>query len=168
MFLKTLYKNLKFLCKNDLWNLKRTSEWASLEKILEIRKMRLFKDMDNHKLLALKPNILGYDESIDYIIKKKCSLCRFGDGEFNLINGGDVSFQKYNPQLAQRLREILMSCFDSSAKERNIKIAINRIYYNFSDWNNFFFRIFLMITLCVMKKILFRSVLNLMNIFLLK
>ncbi len=139
MFLKTLYKNLKFLCKTDLWDLKRTSEWASLDKIPEIRKIRLFKEMQHHKLLALKANILSYDESIDYIIKNKCSLCRFGDGEFNLISGGDVSFQKYNPLLAQRLKDILMSCFDSSANNRNIKIALGRCYYDFSDWNNLIF-----------------------------
>ena len=139
MFLKTLYKNLKFLCKNNLWDIKRASEWATLETIPEIRKLRLFNEMQQHKLLALKPKILGYNESIDYIINSKCSLCRFGDGEFNLISGGDVSFQKYNQQLAQRLREILMSCFDSSANDRNIKIAVGREYYDFSDWNNLIF-----------------------------
>ena len=139
LFLKTLYKNLKFLCKNNLWDIKRASEWATLEAIPEIRKLLLFKEMQQHKLLALKPKILGYNESIDYIINSKCSLCRFGDGEFNLISGGDVSFQKYNQQLAQRLREILMSCFDSSANDRNIKIAVGREYYDFSDWNNLIF-----------------------------
>ena len=139
MFLKTLYKNLKFLCKNNLWDIKRASEWATLETIPEIRKLRLFNEMQQHRLIALKPKILGYNESIDYIINSKCSLCRFGDGEFNLVSGGDVSFQKYNQQLAQRLREILMSCFDSSANDRNIKIAVGREYYDFSDWNNLIF-----------------------------
>ena len=136
MFLKTLYKNIKFLCKNNLWDLKSTSEWANIDNIPEIRKMRLFKEMEKHDFISLKPKILGYEESIDYIIKKRCSLCRFGDGEFNLINGGDVAYQKYNPLLAQRLKEIIMSCFDFSANERNIKIAIGREYYDFSDWNN--------------------------------
>ena len=139
LFLKTLYKNLKFLCKNDLWDIKRASEWATLETIPEIRKLRLFNEMQQHKLLSLNADILNYNDSIDYIIDNKCSLCRFGDGEFNLINGGDVSFQKYNPQLAQRLREILKSCFDSSDLNSNIRIAISRLYYNFSDWNNLIF-----------------------------
>ncbi len=139
MVLKTLYKNLKFLCKNDLWDLKRTSEWASLDKIPEIRKMRLFKEMQQHKLLSLKPNILSYDESIDYIINSKCSLCRFGDGEFNQIMGGSEPFQKNNPVLTQRLKEILMTCLDSSDLNSNIRIAISRLYYNFSDWNNLIF-----------------------------
>ncbi len=139
MFLKILYKNIKFLCKNDLWEIKRTCEWATLDKIPEIRKMRLFREMQQHKLLTLKADILDYNDSIDYIIENKCSLCRFGDGEFNLINGGDVSFQTYNPLLANRLKEILMSCFDSSITSKNIKIAINRVYYNFSDWNNLIF-----------------------------
>ena len=139
MFLKTLYKNIKFLCKNNLWDLKRTSEWADIEKIPAIRKMRFFQEMQQHKILSLRADILDYDKSIDYIIETRCSLCRFGDGEFNLINGGNLSFQKYNKLLAERLKEILMSCFDSSANNKNVKIAIVRLYYNFSDWSNFIF-----------------------------
>ena len=139
MFLKTFYKNIKFLCKNNLWDIKRASEWATLEAVPEIRKLRLFKEMQQHKLLSLNADILNYDESIDYIIENKCSLCRFGDGEFNLINGGNLSFQTYSPLLAKRLKEILMSCFDSPTNNKNIKVAINRVYYNFSDWDNLVF-----------------------------
>lgn len=128
------------MCKNDLWDLKRNSEWASLDKIPEIRKIRLFKDMEKHKILSLKPNILNYEESIDYIIKNKCSLCRFGDGEFNQLNGGDETFQKNTPALTERLNEILMSCFTpDDSINKNIKIAISYLYYNFKDWNNLIF-----------------------------
>ena len=74
MFLKTFYKNIKFLCKNNLWDIKRASEWAALEAVPEIRKLRLFKEMQQHKLLSLNADILNYDESIDYIIENKCSL----------------------------------------------------------------------------------------------
>ena len=139
LFLKTLFKNLKFLCKNNLWDLKSTSEWANIEYIPETRKIRLFKEMQQNKFVSLKANILSYEDSIEYIIKNRCSLCRFGDGEFNIINGGDIPYQKYNPLLSKRLREILMSCFEPSANERNIKIAIGREYYDFSDWNNLIF-----------------------------
>lgn len=139
MFVKTFYRNIKFLCKNDLWELKRTSEWANIEKIPTIRKMRFFQEMQSHKILSLNANILNYDDSIDYVINNKCSLCRFGDGEFNLINGGDTVFQRYNPLLAKRLKEILMSCYHFSDDKRNVKIAIGRNYYNFSDWKKLIF-----------------------------
>ena len=139
MFVKTFYKNIKFLCKNNLWDIKRASEWATLEAVPEIRKLRLFKEMQQHKLLSLNANVLNYDESIDYIIENKCSLCRFGDGEFNQIMGGSEPFQKNNPALTQRLKEILMSCFDSSNLNSNIRVSIYRLYYNFSDWNNLIF-----------------------------
>lgn len=45
--------------------------------------------------------------TINYIIKNKCSVSRYGDGEFNIIQGIGNGFQNYNNHLAQRLKEIL-------------------------------------------------------------
>lgn len=137
MSIKTLIKNLKFLAKNNLWSLKSTSEWADIDNIPTIRKMRFFQEMQQHKILFVKPHILNYQESIDYIIKNKCSICRFGDGEFNMIQGGSCSFQNTNPILSKRLKEILLSCFTpQKAIGNNIKLAVGYNYYNFLDWSN--------------------------------
>lgn len=63
--------------------------------------------------------IAGTEESINYIIKNKCSLSRFGEGEISLLaRKQDLKFQKYNQVLADRMREILIS------KNKNIAIAI--------------------------------------------
>ena len=51
------------------------------------------------------------DESIEYLIKNKCSLSRFGDGEMKLILGNRISFQKYDSKLSKRLKEVLQSNF---------------------------------------------------------
>lgn len=45
--------------------------------------------------------------TINYIIKNKCSVSRYGDGEFNIIQGIGNGFQNYNIDLAKRLKEIL-------------------------------------------------------------
>ena len=45
------------------------------------------------------PNINMYsdEESVDLIVSKGMSLCRFGDGEFNWMMGRELdSFQKYS------------------------------------------------------------------------
>lgn len=57
--------------------------------------------------------ILTSDETIDYIVNNRCSLARFGDGEFKLaksslsLNKNDLGFQQYDESLAKRLYAIL-------------------------------------------------------------
>ncbi|KRN19268.1 hypothetical protein IV79_GL001641 [Pediococcus claussenii] len=52
-------------------------------------------------------NVLKREQTIEYLIKNKASIARFGSGEFNLINGAGISFQEYSEELAVRLRNIL-------------------------------------------------------------
>ena len=55
------------------------------------------------------------NSTVDHILKNRCSVSRYGDGEIDmiihLITGGKEEaisgFQSYNPQLALRLKEIL-------------------------------------------------------------
>ena len=57
-----------------------------------------------------KINILSSEASIKFIIDKKCSVSRFGDGEFDILLGRDGNtFQKANPRLADKLRLVLTS-----------------------------------------------------------
>ncbi|MEJ8768820.1 SP_1767 family glycosyltransferase [Prevotella sp. HCN-7019] len=48
-------------------------------------------------------------ETIEYILKNKCSVSRYGDGEFDMIQGGSRGFQDQNIDLAIRLKNILVS-----------------------------------------------------------
>lgn len=41
-----------------------------------------------NKVFYFQPNILDTKASLEKIIDEKCSVARFGDGEFNLIRGG--------------------------------------------------------------------------------
>ena len=59
--------------------------------------------------------LLSSRQTIDYLINSKCSLSRFGDGEFRLAmaystgreNNEGIGFQEYDPVLGKRLYEIL-------------------------------------------------------------
>lgn len=68
-------------------------------------------------------NVLSSKNTLDYIINQKCSVARYGDGEFQLIehltSGGDLSdfkvnsFQTYNKELAKRLLDVLYNPVDN-------------------------------------------------------
>ncbi len=67
-------------------------------------------------------NVKNARETIDYIIRNRCSVSRYGDGEFDMIfhyqdpSGYSIgnSFQKYDEKLAFRLYEILKNENSSS------------------------------------------------------
>ena len=62
-----------------------------------------------NKVFYFQPNILDTKASLEKIIDEKCSVARFGDGEFNLIRGGDLGFQQADGRLASRLKDVLNS-----------------------------------------------------------
>lgn len=53
-------------------------------------------------------HVHSVDETLDYIVREKCCVARFGDGEFDLMQMRDVErYQKPNPRLNKRLAEVL-------------------------------------------------------------
>ncbi|OYX85611.1 MAG: hypothetical protein B7Y83_04125 [Flavobacteriales bacterium 32-34-25] len=67
----------------------------------------------------IRLNILDTERSIDFLLGHPISLARFGDGEMNIIMGGDVHFQSYNKELAIRLLSLL-----KNNKNSNLLIGI--------------------------------------------
>lgn len=58
------------------------------------------------------PNIRFYSdrETVDFIINKRYSLSRFGDGEFQWMSGeGKAAFQSSSDELSIRLKEVFMT-----------------------------------------------------------
>lgn len=98
---------------------------ASLEARYQIKRldcqMRLWKNNVVYEVMDLIrdqnirfPTILDTDHIIHKIVNEGCSLCRFGDGEFEIMRNKErPAFQKYNPKLSTRLREV----FDSNSKQ---------------------------------------------------
>ena len=68
-------------------------------------------------------NILTSTQTIEYILSHNCSVTRFGDGEFQMIEhgweGGDAAdfgvdtFQSFDASLAKRLGEVLLTPQDN-------------------------------------------------------
>lgn len=71
------------------------------------------------------PLIHSGEEAVNRIVNEKCSMIRFGDGEFEIMAGNDrVNFQKYDGDLGSRLKEVIQ------AEQENILIGIADNYGN--------------------------------------
>lgn len=58
-------------------------------------------------LMKRRCHIMDTDATIDYILQWHCSVSRFGDGEFFVMDGGSQGFQTYDERLAAKLQEVL-------------------------------------------------------------
>ena len=93
------------------------------------------KELQNNKL-----KVMTFEESLDYLIESKCSLSRFGDGEFTLMLNGEflcprnisLKHQDADPELKKRLVEILK---DQNTEKYNLKIAVPRTLVSLDKGN---------------------------------
>lgn len=81
-----------------------------MKKILKRLKIwnKVFRDYC-FSFFPLKGHFLTSDETVKYISSAKKSVIRFGDGEFNILVGGNVHYQVYNSELRKELLEILQN-----------------------------------------------------------
>ena len=69
---------------------------------------KVFKVVKNQMMSFFKKElcVMNSNQTIDYIIKNKISVGRFGDGELILMDGGDIRFQDGNVELSNKLKEV--------------------------------------------------------------
>lgn len=79
------------------------------------------------------PKVLTTTESIEYILEQKCSLARFGDGEFNLCMGRDIGFQRFSEKIRERLLEVL-----AYQSDRTLLITIPEFCSEYNNIQNCF------------------------------
>lgn len=78
-----------------------------------------------------KPKVLSLTETLQYIVDHKSSICRYGDGEFNIALGVDIGFQHLKNDMSERMNQVLQS------DEANIMIAIPSIFGDLSMFSVF-------------------------------
>ena len=111
-------KNIGYLFKYDLKKMAKESiSLGDLNPILDGIKYEIFDELKTLKT----PKIKTSAETIEALIKGRASFCRFGDGEFSLINGENIAFQRADAMLTRRLIEIIQS------DAENILIGIPQI-----------------------------------------
>lgn len=107
-FIKTLKYKLRY---------GSTVEWYNFWYIVFKRKQKVI------------PRVASIDETIAKVIKDKCSISRFGDGELLLTDCHAIGFQKGDPKLAERLKEVLIS------SEKNHLVCISDTFSDLFRYN---------------------------------
>lgn len=97
----------------------------NLENIVKVRFSNIGYELaDNIQKGKYKfPIIHSDEEAVERIVNEKCSLIRFGDGEFEMMAGRErMPFQRYEKVLADRLKEVIRCNKD------NVLIALANNY----------------------------------------
>lgn len=134
MSFKNLKKNIRFLLQKRLKDEFIAVSPLKMDDIIDNLKYELLDDLKTVK----RPIIKTVEETIETLQQSKNSICRFGDGELNLMQGIDIPMQTASKELQKRLIEVFKS------NNPNIMIAIPRACYyskeNLSDVNKDFWR----------------------------
>ena len=76
------------------------------------------------------PQVASIDETIRKITNERCSVSRFGDGEMLLTSDEkNIGFQKGDPMLAKRLKEVLVS------HEEGHLVCISDVFQHLERYN---------------------------------
>lgn len=136
-----LIESVKDICHNEtelLYHMEqadREREWLKLHALqLEGCLSNLRYELqdpryENERLFF--PNIRPAEEAVEMIVNKGCSMARFGDGEFSIMeNVYRHAFQKVDLKLAERLKQII------SVDDSRLIIAVADNYGNLERYTD--------------------------------
>lgn len=121
LFLKYAIRNKLFISLICFFVSSKSLRLKLKQKIVYLRSISLEEKLDT---LDFIPKIKSAYDTIDEIVLHRKSISRFGDGEFNLIKGNSIPFQKYSKRLQDRLKDILLT------EENDFLVATNYFYFN--------------------------------------
>lgn len=110
----------------------------------------IYREVVGKKLEKIQqefPNVMDTRETLQYVIENRCSLARFGDGEFNLCRGNAIGFQTHSKRLEFKLqtvlrtrstKKLLVAIPDFNPEKNNIQNIIG----NLSFWEHYWFKTF--------------------------
>lgn len=107
--LKTRVVNFSSLLRNGFFGRRFIVE---TEKVILDNNLKI--DISEESFFEFGIKVLGIQETIHFITDNHLSTARFGDGEFELIQGQDIPFQQNSEDLRHRLEEVL---YTNSNKE---------------------------------------------------
>ena len=132
---KRLARNFYYILKNDLADREQELIYTIKDETLEECAIEL---ADYGKYLKML-KVLDSEQTIAMLQNYPKSFTRYGDGEIHIMQGLDQPFQKYDPVLAEKMRNILRT------KRDDVYVGINHAYYEspneFAERNRRFYRI---------------------------
>ena len=118
MSVLNFFNNFRYLFRYNLKEIFKCSvEKLSDELLIE---EVLYEIPDSN---VFRPQIETHDKTVETLVTTSNNIVRFGDGEVAIINGKNISFQKYDTNLASKLKEILIK------DQANLLVGINFEYY---------------------------------------
>lgn len=72
-------------------------------------KMSSLLDRLNYTFNLPKISVQSTEQTLNLILNDSIKVVRFGDGEFDLIEGKSITYQQGSPQLSKQLRDVLFS-----------------------------------------------------------
>lgn len=112
--------NIRQLTDNIRYKMKygSTVEWYNFWYIVLRRRQKVI------------PQVASIDETIRQIASERCSVSRFGDGEILLTQASkNIGFQKGDPALAERLKEVLKS------HEQGHLVCVSDVFQHLERYN---------------------------------
>lgn len=86
-------------------------------------------------------DVMDNSASLSEVLQNNLSVIRFGDGEFDIISGRSIPYQKYEKKLAQDMEKIIL---DGSSD--NVLVCLPDVFSNISRYNkscqNFYYESF--------------------------
>jgi len=157
--LKKIEKELERFKKKLFYSGKKYKQLEEFQYKLENMPYEIYDKIINNSFSVQIPKIKSIEETLDKIINDRCSISRFGDGEFSCMRQSRIAFHDPSEGLAERLKEVLSSnlpnlliglpdCFGSldcyvpytqafwrkyMFKKRQMTYSyldVNRVYYN--------------------------------------
>jgi glycosyltransferase family protein len=107
--LKKIEKELERFKKKLFYSGKKHKQLEEFQYKLENMPYEIYDKIINNSFNIQIPNIKSIEETLDKIINEKCSIARFGDGEFSCMRQSRIAFHDPSEGLAERLKEVLSS-----------------------------------------------------------
>jgi len=107
--LKKVEEELERFKKRLFFSGPKHKQLEELQYKLENMPYEIYDKIINNSFSVQIPKIKSIEETLDKIINDKCSISRFGDGEFACMNYSRISYHDPSEDLAERLKEVLSS-----------------------------------------------------------
>jgi glycosyltransferase family protein len=107
--LKEIKKELERFKKRLFYSSKKYKQLEELQYKSDNLPYEIYDKITSGGFRVQRPTIESVDETLNKILQDKCSIARFGDGEFGVMFESRIHFQRCSPALAQRLKETIAS-----------------------------------------------------------
>lgn len=130
-----LKRNLYYLTQMDLQQQEQELIYRIKDETLE----ECVLEFDEYKEKLPVLQVLDGQQTISLLANHPKSFTRYGDGEIHIMEGKDQPFQKYDPVLAQKMKDIL------ATKREDVYVGLNHAYWespnHYAQRNRKFYRI---------------------------